>query len=86
MGPLPSKPGSMAHLDVPRMSRSNRRKNSSLDELDSACRNAAVDDALEHGLPDGFALFVNLEPSTISAESARQLVARTKGQITIVPR
>jgi len=55
-----------------------------LDELDSACRNAAVDDALEHGLPDGFALFVNLEPSTISAESARQLVARTKGQITIV--
>jgi EAL domain-containing protein (putative c-di-GMP-specific phosphodiesterase class I) len=53
-------------------------------ELDSACRNAAVDDALEHGLPDRFALFVNLEPSTISAESARQLVARTKGQLTIV--
>jgi EAL domain-containing protein (putative c-di-GMP-specific phosphodiesterase class I) len=53
-------------------------------ELDSACRNAAVDDALEHGLPDRFALFVNLEPSTISAESARQLVARTKGRLTIV--
>jgi EAL domain-containing protein (putative c-di-GMP-specific phosphodiesterase class I) len=53
-------------------------------ELDSACRNAAVDDALRRGLPDHFALFVNLEPSTISAESARQLVARTRGQLTIV--
>jgi EAL domain-containing protein (putative c-di-GMP-specific phosphodiesterase class I) len=53
-------------------------------ELDSACRNAAVDDALEHGVPDRFALFLNLEPSTISVESARQLVARTRGQLAIV--
>lgn len=55
-----------------------------LDELDVLCRNAAVDDALEHGLPERFALFVNLEPSTISGESARRFVARTKGQLTLV--
>jgi EAL domain-containing protein (putative c-di-GMP-specific phosphodiesterase class I) len=73
------------HLDVaPDVAFQQAKELGRLDELDSACRNAAVDDALEHGLPDGFALFVNLEPSTISAESARQLVARTKGQITIV--
>jgi EAL domain-containing protein (putative c-di-GMP-specific phosphodiesterase class I) len=55
-----------------------------LAELDEACRNAAVDDALEHGLPERFALFLNLEPSTISAESARRLIARTKGRLTVV--
>lgn len=60
------------------------RERGRLVELDSACRNAAIDDALEHGLPDRFGLFINLEPSTISVESARQLVARTKGRLTVV--
>jgi EAL domain-containing protein (putative c-di-GMP-specific phosphodiesterase class I) len=53
-------------------------------ELDAACRNAALDDALAHGLPERFSLFVNLEPSTISAESARQLIDRTAGKFTVV--
>jgi EAL domain-containing protein (putative c-di-GMP-specific phosphodiesterase class I) len=55
-----------------------------LAELDTACRNAAIDAALAHGLPKNFALFVNLEPSTITRQSARDLVERTKGQLTIV--
>jgi EAL domain-containing protein (putative c-di-GMP-specific phosphodiesterase class I) len=53
-------------------------------ELDTACRNAAIDDALKHGLPARFALFVNIEPSTISAQSARDLVARARGRLSIV--
>ena len=73
------------HLAVsPDVAFQQAKELSRLDELDSACRNAAVDDALEHGLPERFALFVNLEPSTISAESARQLIARTEGRLTIV--
>jgi EAL domain-containing protein (putative c-di-GMP-specific phosphodiesterase class I) len=55
-----------------------------LAELDAACRNASIDDALEHPLPERFSLFVNLEPSTITADSAQQLIARAKGQLTIV--
>jgi len=73
------------HLDVtPDVAFQRAKELGRLAELDSACRNAAVDDALEHGLPDRFALFVNLEPSTISAESARQLAARTNGHLTVV--
>jgi EAL domain-containing protein (putative c-di-GMP-specific phosphodiesterase class I) len=53
-------------------------------ELDVACRNASIDAALEHPLPERFALFVNLEPSTISADTAQQLIARAQGQLTIV--
>jgi EAL domain-containing protein (putative c-di-GMP-specific phosphodiesterase class I) len=55
-----------------------------LSELDLACRNAAIDVARDHGLPERFALFVNIEPSTITADSARQLVERTKGDVTLV--
>lgn len=73
------------HLDVmPDAAFAHARALGRLDELDVACRNAAIDDALRHGLPEHFALFVNLEPSTISATSARQLVARTQGQLTLV--
>jgi EAL domain-containing protein (putative c-di-GMP-specific phosphodiesterase class I) len=73
------------HLDAtPEVAFQRARELGRLVELDVACRNAAIDDALEHGLPDRFALFVNLEPSTISVESARQLVARARGQMTIV--
>lgn len=53
-------------------------------ELDMACRNAAIDHAINTGLPENFALFVNLEPSTITAESARQLVERTQGKLNLV--
>ncbi len=49
-----------------------------------ACRNAAIDVAINTGLPENFALFVNLEPSTITAESARQLVELTQGKLNLV--
>lgn len=53
-------------------------------ELDVACRNAAIDTALDHGLPDRFALFVNLEPSSMTSDTARQLADRTRGELTLV--
>ena len=55
-----------------------------LEELDVACRNAAIDEAMETGLGDGFALFVNLEPSTMTADSAQQLIERTRGDLFLV--
>ena len=55
-----------------------------MSELDAACRNAAIDTALAHGIPEHFALFVNLEPSAMTADSARQLTLRTRGELTLV--
>jgi EAL domain-containing protein (putative c-di-GMP-specific phosphodiesterase class I) len=55
-----------------------------LRELDEACRFAAVDDAVAHGLPSGFSLFVNLEPSVLGPETASRLLAHALGQIELV--
>jgi EAL domain-containing protein (putative c-di-GMP-specific phosphodiesterase class I)/DICT domain-containing protein len=52
-----------------------------LRELDEACSDAAVDNAVAHGMPPGFQLFVNLEPSVIGPETATRLLARAAGQI-----
>jgi EAL domain-containing protein (putative c-di-GMP-specific phosphodiesterase class I) len=55
-----------------------------LRELDEACRFAAVDDAVAHGLPSGFGLFVNLEPSVLSPRTAQHLLARATDQVDLV--
>jgi EAL domain-containing protein (putative c-di-GMP-specific phosphodiesterase class I) len=55
-----------------------------LAELDEACRTAAIDDAVAHRLPPGFALFVNLEPSVLAADTAPRLLARSGGKIELV--
>ncbi len=55
-----------------------------LAELDEACRNAAIDDAVAHGLPRRFTLFVNLEPSVLGPETAGRLLARTAGNVDLV--
>jgi EAL domain-containing protein (putative c-di-GMP-specific phosphodiesterase class I) len=55
-----------------------------LAELDEACRNAAIDDAIAHGMPPGFQLFVNLEPSVLGPETASRLLARADGRIGLV--
>jgi EAL domain-containing protein (putative c-di-GMP-specific phosphodiesterase class I) len=55
-----------------------------LAELDEACRHAAIDDALTHGLPANFALFVNLEPSVLAPETAVSIVAQAAGTVDLV--
>jgi EAL domain-containing protein (putative c-di-GMP-specific phosphodiesterase class I) len=45
-----------------------------LEELDLACRTAAVEDAIAHGLPDGFSLFVNIEPSVLGPATLGHLL------------
>jgi EAL domain-containing protein (putative c-di-GMP-specific phosphodiesterase class I) len=55
-----------------------------LAELDEACRNAAIDDAVAHGLPRHFELFVNLEPSVLGPDTATRLLARAAGQAGLV--
>ena len=55
-----------------------------LADLDEACRNAAIDDAIAHGLPPGFELFVNLEPSVLAPDTASRLLARASGQAGVV--
>jgi EAL domain-containing protein (putative c-di-GMP-specific phosphodiesterase class I) len=55
-----------------------------LDELDMACRNAAIDDALNHGLPAHFQLFVNIEPSVLAFDTAEKLLERARGRLNIV--
>jgi EAL domain-containing protein (putative c-di-GMP-specific phosphodiesterase class I) len=55
-----------------------------LSELDEACRDAAIDDAITRGLPPRFELFVNLEPSVLGPDTAEALVARTASQIDLV--
>jgi EAL domain-containing protein (putative c-di-GMP-specific phosphodiesterase class I) len=55
-----------------------------LAELDRACREAAIDDAIDHGLPEGFCLFVNLEPSVLAADTAELLVAQAGDRVRLV--
>jgi EAL domain-containing protein (putative c-di-GMP-specific phosphodiesterase class I) len=45
-----------------------------LDELDLACRTAAVEDAMSYGLPAGFSLFVNIEPSVLGPATIGHLL------------
>ncbi len=54
-----------------------------LAELDEACRYAAIDDAITYGLPSGFWLFVNLEPSVLGLDTAHGLVKRAAGQVNL---
>ena len=55
-----------------------------LNELDEACRNAAIDDAVAHGLPPRFELFVNLEPSVLAADTATRLLEKAAGRFGLV--
>jgi EAL domain-containing protein (putative c-di-GMP-specific phosphodiesterase class I) len=55
-----------------------------LAELDQACRHAAIEDAITHGLPRNFSLFVNLEPSVLGPETAASLVAQAAGEVDLV--
>lgn len=53
-------------------------------ELEFACRNAAIDVALAQELPEQFALFVNLEPSAMTANTALHWAQRTRGEFTLM--
>jgi EAL domain-containing protein (putative c-di-GMP-specific phosphodiesterase class I) len=55
-----------------------------LSQLDDACRTAAIDGAVAHGLPPRIALFINLEPSALSTDTAARLLERAAGQVDIV--
>jgi EAL domain-containing protein (putative c-di-GMP-specific phosphodiesterase class I) len=55
-----------------------------LAELDEACRYGAIDGAIAFGLPAGFKLFVNLEPSVLGADTAVGLVERAAGQVDLM--
>jgi EAL domain-containing protein (putative c-di-GMP-specific phosphodiesterase class I) len=55
-----------------------------LAELDEACRNAAILDAVAHDLPTRFELFVNLEPSVLGPDTASRLLAHAAGRIGLV--
>ena len=55
-----------------------------LAELDEACRTAAIDTALAHGIPARFRLFVNLEPSVLVAGTAGHLLDRGAGKLDLV--
>ncbi len=59
-------------------------KEGTLNLLDEACRDAAVETALTHGIPSGFRLFVNLEPSTLARDTADRLVDKVKGRLDLV--
>jgi EAL domain-containing protein (putative c-di-GMP-specific phosphodiesterase class I) len=50
-----------------------------LGELDLACLVAAIDRAVDHGLPPGFALFLNVEPSVVSPATVATLAAHAEG-------
>jgi EAL domain-containing protein (putative c-di-GMP-specific phosphodiesterase class I) len=54
-----------------------------LAELDQACRYGAIDGAIAFGLPLGFKLFVNLEPSVLGPDTAAGLVSRAAGQVDL---
>jgi EAL domain-containing protein (putative c-di-GMP-specific phosphodiesterase class I) len=54
-----------------------------LAELDRACRYGAIDAAIDFGLPPGFGLFVNLEPSVLGPDTASGLVLRAAGQMDL---
>jgi EAL domain-containing protein (putative c-di-GMP-specific phosphodiesterase class I) len=55
-----------------------------LAELDQACRYGAIDGAIAFGLPIGFKLFVNLEPSVLGADTASGLVSRAADQVDLM--
>jgi EAL domain-containing protein (putative c-di-GMP-specific phosphodiesterase class I) len=55
-----------------------------LAELDEVCRHAAIEDAIAHGLPPDFALFVNLEPSVLGPHTADSLVEQAGDQVDLV--
>jgi EAL domain-containing protein (putative c-di-GMP-specific phosphodiesterase class I) len=55
-----------------------------LAELDEACRYGAIDGAIAFGLPSGFKLFVNLEPSVLGADTAAGLVSRAASQVDLM--
>ncbi len=55
-----------------------------LAELDDACRNAAVRAAVEFGLPEGFALFVNLDPSVTTTGTVDRLGQTAAEDLTVV--
>jgi EAL domain-containing protein (putative c-di-GMP-specific phosphodiesterase class I) len=55
-----------------------------LAELDEACRNAAIVDAIAHNLPSQFELFVNLEPSVLGPDTATRLLAHAAGRVGLV--
>jgi EAL domain-containing protein (putative c-di-GMP-specific phosphodiesterase class I) len=55
-----------------------------LDELDLACRTAAVEDAIAHGMPDGFSLFVNIEPSVLGPGMIEHLLTLSSSGLNIV--
>jgi EAL domain-containing protein (putative c-di-GMP-specific phosphodiesterase class I) len=72
-------------LDVtPNQAFSQAMQEGQLSLLDEACRDAAIDIALEHGVPPGFRLFVNLEPSTVVKSTMARLMASTRGKIELV--
>ena len=53
-------------------------------ELDEACRNAAIMEAVAEDLPSQFELFVNLEPSVLGPDVARHLLERATGRFGLV--
>ena len=55
-----------------------------LAQLDEACRTAAIDDALVHGIPPRYRLFVNLEPSVLVTGTAGRLLERGAGKLDLV--
>jgi EAL domain-containing protein (putative c-di-GMP-specific phosphodiesterase class I) len=55
-----------------------------LDELDLACRTAAVEGARAHGMPDGFSLFVNIEPSVLGPRMIEHLLTLSSSGLNIV--
>jgi EAL domain-containing protein (putative c-di-GMP-specific phosphodiesterase class I) len=55
-----------------------------LAELDQACRYGAIDGAIASGLPLGFKLFVNLEPSVLGPDTAAGLVTRAADQVDLM--
>jgi EAL domain-containing protein (putative c-di-GMP-specific phosphodiesterase class I) len=55
-----------------------------LNELDEACRNAAIADAITRDLPPRFELFVNLEPSVLGPDVARHLLEKADGRFGLV--
>jgi EAL domain-containing protein (putative c-di-GMP-specific phosphodiesterase class I)/DICT domain-containing protein len=55
-----------------------------LTELDDVCRTGAIDDAVAHGLPPRFGLFINLEPSVLSTDTATRLLERVAGRFQVI--
>ncbi len=55
-----------------------------LAELDEACRNAAIDDAIDRGLASPLCLFVNLDPSVIGPGTAARLLERVVDHAALV--